>query len=99
MKCVESTKPIAEALDRADFLIVPVVASVDSLDRSEELEEVAKGLTHVAMPRAGPSKADKQDWQDFVRMQQNQARSQGFDENGGLVVIVQKNGRVGTRFP
>lgn len=98
MKCVESTKPVAEALDRGDFLVVPVVASADGLSRSGELEEVAKGLTHVAMPGAGPSKADKKDWQDFVRMQQDQARSQGFDENGGLVVIVQKNGRVGTRF-
>lgn len=96
-RCIDSSLPQAEALDSSDFLLVPILVDGDgtALVEPEDLQELSltsKGSGHIAMPKADDS------WDEFCEMQREQAQSQGMDVNSGLVVIVKKNGRVGTRF-
>lgn len=91
--CVSSAIYMGEAVDKSDFLIVPVLCSGSSDDDRSWLEAAAKDLNYVALPFEG-----SEDWDLMRRLQTAQVKRQGLDQAAGQVIIIKKNGRVGTRF-
>lgn len=89
LDCINTSKKVAEAMVRCDFLLIPVLNTAD--DKSV-LAEAASGLSFVALPQ------ESEDWELLQEIQLAQVRSQGLDEATGQAIVVKKNGRVGTRF-
>jgi len=88
---IESSAKLGDAMERCDFLLVPVVAS--AAEDSSALAAVATGKRYIALP-SGESAS----WDQFIQMQLQKVREQGMDEACGQCVIIRKNGRVATRF-
>eukprot|EP00440_Ansanella_granifera_P073237 gb/GFBE01079471.1/.p1 GENE.gb/GFBE01079471.1/~~gb/GFBE01079471.1/.p1 ORF type:complete len:317 (+),score=61.31 gb/GFBE01079471.1/:1-951(+) len=94
MECIESSLPVSEAMDRSDFLLVPVLSGSSSEAERASILEAANKHKCVALP----GKDREGSWEQLCQLQEEQVRQQGMDEGQGQVMIIKKNGRVGARF-
>lgn len=94
-QCVETSLPFGKAIDGADLLLVPApLGKEGTLNGAvQELRELTLGLAHVALPDFNSG-----GWSELGTLEVEQVKRQGMDESQGLVLIIKKNGRIGTRF-
>lgn len=95
-ECLQTSAKYADAVDSADLLLVPVLTDPEDQDASKRVEAAAEGLRHVALPAR---ESQLEDWEKFVGVEVPRAAEQTDVDvtQRGLVVIVKKNGRVGSR--
>lgn len=107
--CLDSAAPSAQAVAKAEFLLVPVPLAADAgedtgIDRTALAMLAARATqapwdvldSRLALPKVGASVWG--DWDGFCDGEVRRAREQQLDPAEGLVLLVRTNGRIGQRI-